>query len=521
MPPTVPPTIDHLVVLMLENRSFDHMLGYLPHPGSDFDGLLHAGPHQNPGWNSGPTVPVSSDAKYVLPVDPDHAHDAVMLQLGATGRGAAREVTNQGFVDSYERKGRGLAAPAFEGLLAPILGPLLGPKAGPGIEGRGPLIMRCQPPAQVPVLSTLALQFAVCSRWFCSVPGETWPNRNFVHAATSDGTTIIVTRFYENPTIFELLERAGKSWRIYYDDTPQVWAFKHLWDTPERARNWFRGADFAAHVRSGDLPAYSFIEPNHRPPVHMGQPDASSNQHPGNNMIPDDQYNNSVAAPDGDFKRAEALIASVYETLRTNPQVFERTLLLITYDEHGGFYDHVGPPVGIPPPGVADDPGPIGGLMNLLFRRKTSSFDFTMLGPRVPAVVISPFIRAATVDTTIRDHASVPATLRALFAPNVEPLTRRDAWSPPFHGLLNLDGPRRADLPDLSAYATEAPAAPAAGQPPPGPEPPIPTYFQDLLDLARMVDQSLPGADTVGDGPRDLATKITSAFSSITDLARG
>jgi Phosphoesterase family len=111
----------------------------------------------------------------------------MMLQVGATGTGAARQVTNQGFVDSYERKGRGLAAPAFEGLLGPLIGSIFGPKAGAGIQGRGPLIMRSQTPEQVPVLSTLAQQFAVCCRWFCSVPGETWPNRNFVHAATSDG----------------------------------------------------------------------------------------------------------------------------------------------------------------------------------------------------------------------------------------------------------------------------------------------------------------------------------------------
>ena len=518
------PTIDHVIVLMLENRSFDHLLGYVPHPSSDFDGLLKGGPYQNPGWNGGPAVSVSSDAKYVLPVDPDHSHDAVMLQVGATGQGATRQVTNQGFIDSYERKGRGLAAPVFEGLLASLLGPIFGPKpGGAGIRGRGPLIMRCQAPQQVPVLSTLALQFAVCSRWFCSVPGETWPNRNFVHAATSDGTTIIVTRFYENPTVFEQLEQAGKTWRIYYDDTPQVWAFKHLWDTPARARNWFRFADFAAHVQANDLPNYSFIEPDHRPPMHMGQPDLSNNQHPGNNIVPDDQYNGYLANADGDFKRAEGLIAKVYETLRASPQVFERTVLLVTYDEHGGLYDHVPPPVGIPAPAVANDPGVIGNLMNFLFRRKTASFDFTMPGPRVPAIVISPYIGPGTVDTTIRDHASVPATLRALFAPHLEPLTKRDAWSPPFHGLLTLATARTTDLPDLSAYVPAAPAGPAVAAPavPPGPEPPIPEYFQDLVDLAKMVDQQLPGANTVADGPRALANQITDAFTNLADLARG
>ena len=508
---------------MMENRSFDHMLGFLPHPSSDFDGLLHGGLYQNEGYKGASAVPVSSDGKYVLPIDPDHSQEAVMLQLGASGKGADRKITGQGFVDSYERKGRGLAAPAFEGLLAPILGPIRAPKGGPGVDGRGPLIMRCQAPEQVPVLSTLALQFAVCTRWFCSVPGETWPNRNFLHSGTSDGTTVIVTRFYENPTIFEQLEEAGKSWRIYYDDTPQVWAFKHLWDLPEQAKHWFRFADFAAHARAGDLPSYSFIEPNHRPPLHMASADQSNSQHPGNSIVPDDQYRGFAANPDGDFKRGEALIAKVYETLRANPQLFERTLLVVTYDEHGGFYDHVPPPVDVPAPGVPDNPGWFGKLLDLLFRTKTASFDFTMLGPRVPAIVISPFIKPGTVDQTVRDHASVPATLRALFAPSAKPLTQRDAWSPPFHGLLTLDTARQADLPDLSAFVPAGPAGPAVAGPPlpVGPEPPIPSYFKDLLDLAEMVDHQLPGADTVGEGPRDLANKITDAFTSITDLARG
>ncbi|MDP9073832.1 MAG: alkaline phosphatase family protein [Actinomycetota bacterium] len=518
------PTIDHVVVLMLENRSFDHMLGYLPHPSPQFDGLLNGPSHQNPGWNKGPAVAASSDAKYVLPVDPDHSHDAVMLQLGARGSGATREVTNQGFVDSYERKGRGLAPPAFDGLLAGILGSVFAPKSGSAIPNRGPLIMRCQAPAQVPVLSALALQFTVCSRWFCSVPGETWPNRNFVHAATSDGTTVIITRFYENPTVFEMLEKGGRSWRIYYDDTPQVWAFKHLWDTPDRAANWFRFADFATHVKAGDLPTYTFIEPNHRPPVHMAQPDQSNNQHPGNNVVPDDQYNDYPASADTDFKRAEGLIASVYETLRANPALFERTVLLVTYDEHGGFYDHVPPPVGIPAPGVPDDPGWIGKLMRLFFIRKSTSFDFTMLGVRVPAIVISPFVEPQTVDATIRDHASVPATLRALFAPHLEPLTQRDAWSPPFHGLLTRESPRRGqELPDLSAYLPAGPAGPTVAGPPVqvGPEPPVPVYFQDFVDLAQKVDRELPGDNTLGDGPRQLATDITGAFTNIARLARG
>ena len=161
--------------------------------------------------------------------------------------------------------------------------------------------MESQDPSHVPALAALAKEFAVCSRWYCSVPGETWPNRNFMHAATSDGETDINARFYTNKTIFEVLEENGRDWHIYYDDTPQVWAFVNLWDDPDRHGNWYEFPTFADHVRAGSLPAYSFIEPNHRPPVHtlkhdpvVGSADVSDNQHPGNNLVSNSVYD---AAP--------------------------------------------------------------------------------------------------------------------------------------------------------------------------------------------------------------------------------
>src|SRR5450756_762246 len=107
--------IDHVIVLVLENRSFDHLLGYLDHSQAErFDGLGRGGPYTNPGWANGPAVPASSTGKRVLPVDPDHSHDAVMEQLGLAS-GASGEPTNSGFVTSYERKGRGLAPATFGG----------------------------------------------------------------------------------------------------------------------------------------------------------------------------------------------------------------------------------------------------------------------------------------------------------------------------------------------------------------------------------------------------------------------
>src|SRR5919197_121718 len=372
----MPTAVEHVIVVALENRSFDHLLGYLDHPDPLFDGLLEGGPYRNPGWHGQGSVEVSPDAKPVLPVDPDHSHDAVMRQLDLRGVGPARHATNQGFVESYEDKGRGLAAPQFGGLFGPIANLISRRKAGTGqVEGRGPLVMRCQPPAHVPVLSTLALEFGVCTRWFSSVPGETWPNRNFMHAATSDGTTNIELRFYDDRTIFEVLEQHGGSWHIYYDDTPQVWAFDKLWVPSERRRNWFAFGEFAGHVRAGTLPDYSFIEPNHRPAIHVspgggGHGDTSDSQHPGNNRVANADYD--AYPQDGrgneDFHRAEQLLASIYEALRSNPELFERTVLLITYDEHGGLYDHVAPPTDAQPPG--DPPALLGRIVSFFFHRK-------------------------------------------------------------------------------------------------------------------------------------------------------
>jgi len=528
--------IDHVVVLCLENRSFDHMLGFLPHPNPEFEGLRRGGPYENPGYQGGPAVPATPDAKRVLPVGPDHSHDAVMHQLGAAEKGV-RHPTNDGFVTSYELKARGLGPAGFGGLLAPLLGWFLTRKRAsqPAVSGRGPLVMRAQDPAAIPALSELALQFAVFDHWFCSVPGETWPNRNYLHAATSDGETDIEIRFYTDLTIFERLEQHQKSWHIYHDDTPQVWAFRRLWDTPERHANWFPFTRFAEHVEAGTLPHYSFIEPNHRPALHDpahtpdlgGAPGVSNSQHPENNLVPNAAYDSFDDSAGTDFDRGDQLIAGIYETLRSKPAVFARTLLLITYDEHGGLYDHVPPPTDVPPPG--DKRGFLAELLHDIWHRKVHRFDFRMLGPRVPAVLVSPLIEPGTLASDVYDHASVPATLRALFAPTAGPLTDRDAASRPFHTVLNRDTPR-TDLPNLSRHLRPA-AAPAAAAVPPGAATPatgppatgtgqVPDYYRNFIKQADAVRKRLARvgepeiADvTVGASPLHRADETTTAFS--------
>ena len=516
--------IEHVVVLCLENRSFDHMLGFLDHGNADYDGLRRGGPFDNKGFDGGPRVPATPGAKKVVPFGPDHSHNAVMQQLAMTGLGRRRRPTNDGFVISYERKARGLDPPRFGGLLGPLLEKMTASRQRGAVTapGWGSLAMQCQAPARVPVLSTLALEFAVCDGWFCSVPGETWPNRNYLHAATSDGETDIEIRQYTNRTIFQLLEDNGADWRIYFDDTPQVWAFPALWDTPERHAKWFPITRFAAHAAAGDLPAYSFIEPNHRPPLHTldhdtllgGAPDVSDSQHPENNLVSLAAYEDFDEDADTDFSRGEGLIASVYEALRANPALFASTLLVITYDEHGGLYDHRPPPTGVPAPGHGR--GPVARLLHAIWHRQVQAFDFTMLGARVPAVLVSPLIEPGTVLHEEIDHASVPSTLRHLFAPNAKPLTRRDAWAQPFAHVASRAEPRTG-LVDLSRYVRPAvrvaaelgpDTVPAAGtvrdtgtMPDTGT---VPGYYRDFIAQADLVRDHLT---TVGEpevaGPAD------------------
>src|SRR5262249_25769523 len=142
----------------------------------------------------------------------------------------------------------------------------------------------------------------------------------------------------------------------------------------------------------------------------------------------------------------------------------------------------------------------LGQILHAIWHRKVHRFDFRRLGPRVPAVIVSPLIDAGTVDHRERDHASVPATLRALFAPDEKPLTRRDAWAPPFHDVAQRQSPR-TDLPDLSAYLRvgQPTSAAAAAVPPRGGAardvkqdyPGYPAYYRDFIKQSDEVRKKL------------------------------
>jgi phospholipase C len=194
-----------------------------------------------------------------------------------------------------------------------------------------------------------------------------------------------------------------------------------------------------------------------------------------------------------DFVRGEALIAQIYESLRANPELFKKTLFVITYDEHGGCYDHVPPPTNVPPPG--DPKGLWAKLVGVFFNRKAQQFDFRMLGLRVPTVIVSPLIDKNTVKSTVFDHSAIPATVRKLFAPKQPPLTKRDAWSATFEDVINR-AEVRDDMPDLSGYAALQPYVPHEElekllSNPPADQRPTPEYYDELVQLSDKVGRRL------------------------------
>jgi phospholipase C len=440
--------IDHFVVLMLENRSFDNMLGWLdapdnpppfrPLPGAPRVDGLAGGPRANPVPPDLPGAPGlvrAGRAAHPRTPDPDpgegYAHTHVQLygrppgpQESADPAPAPMDGFVRDYIDVLRADGRALT---------------------PAEYGQ---IMDAFPPASVPVISILARAYAVCDRWHCSVPSETLPNRAFALAATSGGMVdnTPYTRWLslDAPTICNRLQDArvpGLTWRVYYDLADVLPA---TWLLFPRLRPFllshFSGMDtFLRDAAAGTLPSFALIEPR-----FFLDP---NDQHPPASVLPGEQ-----------------LVHRVYQALRQGAG-WERTLLLITYDEHGGCYDHVPPPPAVPPDPAAP-PGQYG-------------FRFDRLGVRVPAVLVSPWIEAGTVfraqgpDGAERalDHTSWLRTVERRFG--LAPLTDRDAAAPDVAAALGRSH-RRADAPVLP------PPGPAA----PGPSPTASTAAASWRALA-------------------------------------
>jgi phospholipase C len=413
--------IQHIVHLMLENRSFDHMLGFLyadsgnvSPSGAAFEGLT--GTESNPDSNGNPVAvykinPTDPGAYFMPGADPGEGYANTNSQLFGSGTAPVPPVaTNRGFVTNFD------ATIAWD------------QRAGRSVQSGTTAsdIMGMFTPQALPVMSGLARGFAVCDHWYSSVPTETFPNRAFACAATSQGHMNDGTASYTVQSIFGLLAAHNVSWKIYgYDAEPLT--RKNFPDTTNAPdSNFGKFTDFTADAAGGTLPAYAFLEPS------WGS--AGNSQH-----------------PNYDVALGEQLIHDVYNALRGGPG-WHQTLLIISYDEHGGIYDHVPPPSGAVPPD--DSPGEFG-------------FDFTRFGVRVPALLISPWIAPGTVfrvpaGTMPLDHTSVLKTVETRWS--LPALTRRDAAAPDVGDALTLATPRTDDPLAGVTVPTSTGANPAAAE---------------------------------------------------------
>ena len=414
--------ISHVVVLMLENRSFDHMLGYLysargnvSPSGQPFEGL--SGTESCPDGKGGTVdvyqiTPSTPNAYFMPGGDPGEGYKATNSQLygSTTAPATGTPAPMTGFVTDYAYTlGWQSKDPGWSVL--------------PGTTAS--MIMGCYTPAALPVLSALAAGYAVCDHWFASVPTETMPNRAFTCAGTSMGQVDDNTKTFSAPSIFGALGKAGQTWAIYgYNQRPLTAdTFTDVATASGGAIGLF--TDFQAAAAAGTLPDFTFLEPS--------WPSTGNSQH-----------------PNYDVALGERLIHDVYEALRSGPG-WAQTLLVLTYDEHGGCFDHVPPPWGATPPDSAVE----------------AAYDFTFnrFGVRVPTVLISPLIAPGTVyrtaSSTPLDHTSILATVEQRWG--LPPLTARDAAAPAVGDVLTLAAARTDDVLAGVTVPVSGSAGPSAG----------------------------------------------------------
>jgi phospholipase C len=453
----MPPGLERLkniVVLMMENRSFDHLLGFLKAEDPRIDGLT--GTESNPD-TTGASVRVSTEAEYQGQLDPDPGHhwDDVNVQIFGNDKG----------IDD--------GSPKMQGFVKRYFAKMQNTKHSHNI-------MKCFPPDAVPVITTLARKFAVCDRWFSSLPGPTVPNRAFAHFGTSFGKVDNGLKIGDNGrSIYSRLLNAGRSTKLYYfDQSSASVGFTFL--LKNQPQTFGDINQFLDACDKGELPDYSFVEPNYSDHANM----LASDQHPDHNVL-----------------AGEKFIATVYNAIRGNDELWERTLLLILYDEHGGIFDHVTPPA-IQPDGDVDP---------------DSGFKFDRLGIRVPAVFVSPWIKEATVLHMQYEHASIPSTVAQFFVDDSAKrlLTAREQRCNNFlkdAELFSLDKPRTDplffDMGGADAFAAgagfgiEAAAAPTmmpgtvfVPQPPPSaynPNRPLSVLLADHVAEIHAQEQQLP-----------------------------
>ncbi|KAL2934396.1 Non-specific phospholipase C6, partial [Bienertia sinuspersici] len=334
---TETPPIKNVVILVLENRSFDHLIGWMKKSiNPSIDGI--DGTECNPVNTQDPkskSICVSDDAEYVDP-DPGHSFEDVAKQV------FGGNINN--------------TIPSMKGFIEQALS-----MSGNVSEA----VMRGFKPQNVPVFAALVKEFAIFDRWFSSIPGPTQPNRLFVYSGTSHGAVSHVKKQlalgYPQKTIFDSLHENDLDFGVYYQSIPSTLFYRNMRKLKYVLKFHFYDT-FKKHANDGKLPSLSVIEPRYFDV--KGTP--ANDDHPSH-----------------DVANGQKLVKEVYETLRASPQ-WNSSLLLITYDEHGGFYDHVQTPyINVPSPDGNTGPAP-------------TFFKFDRLGVRVPTIMVSPWINKGT-----------------------------------------------------------------------------------------------------------------------------
>ena len=434
------PKIRNVFVLMLENRSFDQLLGGPRNFGTD---AVSGQPAQTEGPPNGATnsytnaagAPVTitvtnpTPAAMTLSGDPGHEFPDVLEQLG--GHGAA-----------LGGQGQYPANLPLSGFARNYANVLLSKGVSDTSQTVGQIMSVVMPAANGDslCLQQLMLNFAVCDHWFASMPGPTWPNRFFAVAGTSGGLDVSPTpaqlaaseylRGFTlgNGPIFTKLKTLGLSYRIYkdydndYAQSPSGlkglgWQTIAAGITGMHRREVARFRTFADDLKDNYPHAFTFIEPHYGNTLN-GTYLGGSSQHPMDGLL-----------------GGEALIKATYEAIRNSPR-WEHSLLIITYDETGGTWDHVAPPTTVAP--------------DALRTYNRAGFDFKALGPRVPAVIVSPWVTKGMIDKRIYDHTSIIATTLGLF--NGGTMTARDAAARNLIDLLRQPGPRQDCPTQLQLY---------------------------------------------------------------------
>ena len=429
--------LDHVVVIMFENRSLDNLLGRLYQPGevAAFEGV--AGRDLNnpvPEWADGAAshkvVPYGLAADMNSPSpDPGEEYQHVNTQLfGLIDPPANRGILAEKMTAPYNAPADLRRQPTMDGFVAHYISAFTAEMGRPPAFEEYAQIMTGYSPEQVPVVSALGRGFAAFDHWFCEVPSQTFANRSFFHAGTSSGYVVNMSPPNSFPvhntaeTIFERLESNGLTWRVYCDPPSHIslTGIIHAPRLVDRfATHFFTTDQFLQDAANGDLPTYSFIEPN----LLYGHND----MHPAFDAL----FPDMTLDPPSALLGGEALLAKIYTAVRSasSPRGSNayNTLLMVNFDEHGGTYDHVPPPPVLPP----DPAAPAGQL----------GFAFDRSGVRVPAIAISAWIPERTVINAEYRHTSVIRIIRERWQLGA-PLTARDATARDISPILSLETPR-------------------------------------------------------------------------------